>query len=201
MAAMFVFEESTTTLLRRADGLGIGLRQAISSGRLTIRQVDPAEMSPGEFAHMVCNAASVGKAEVIVIDSLNGYFNSMPDERHLAIHLHELLTHLGQYGVVTLLIGAHKGLIDSAMITAADASYIADGIILLRYFEAIGAVHQAISVVKKRGGVHERTIREFRLSSKGIHVGEPLREFHGVLTGVPIYEEINSPLNEEAGND
>ncbi len=198
-AAIFAFEESSRTLLRRTDGLGINLRGPIAEGRILIRQVDPAEMSPGEFVSTVCTIADEG-TDVIVIDSLNGYFNSMPNERNLAVQLHELLTYLGQRNVVTLLIGAHQGLIGTTMVTTADASYIADGIILLRYFEAAGAVHQAISVVKKRDGAHERTIREYRMSSKGIHVGEPLREFHGVLTGVPVFEGTRSSSIKEGDN-
>jgi circadian clock protein KaiC len=127
---------------------------------------------------------------MVVIDSLNGYLNAMPEERFLIIQLHELLTYLGQAGVATLLIGAHQGLIGGQMITPVDASYLADAVILMRYFESQGEVHQAISVVKKRGGAHERTIREFRLSGEGISVGPPLRHFRGILTGVPIMESM-----------
>jgi circadian clock protein KaiC len=118
----------------------------------------------------------------------------MPEERFLTVQLHELLMYLGQKGVATILIGAHQGLIGSHMSTPVDASYLADAVILLRYFEAKGEVRQAISVVKKRGSMHERTIREFRLAETGIHIGEPLREFRGVLTGVPVYEGQSSPL-------
>ena len=123
-----------------------------------------------------------------MIDSLNGYLNAMPGERFLTIHLHELLMYLGEKGVATLLIGAHQGLIGQQMHTPVDASYLADAVILMRYFEARGEVRQAISVMKKRGGNHERTIREFKLDAEGIHVGPPLREFRGILTGVPAYE-------------
>jgi len=123
-----------------------------------------------------------------VIDSLNGYLNAMPGEKFLTIQLHELLTYLGHRGVATILVAAHHGMIGSQMNTPVDATYLADGVILLRYFEAAGEVRQAISVVKKRGSRHERSIREFRLDDSGIHVGEPLRAFRGILTGVPIYE-------------
>jgi len=123
---------------------------------------------------------------VVVIDSLNGYLNAMPEERFLVIQLHELLTYLGQQGIATILIGAHAGLIGSQMHTPVDASYLADAVVLLRYYETNGEVRQAISVVKKRGSAHERTIREFRMDRNGIHVGQPLREFRGILTGVPV---------------
>jgi circadian clock protein KaiC len=124
----------------------------------------------------------------VVIDSLNGYLNAMPGERFLAIQLHELLMYLGHHGVATLLVGAHQGLIGSQMNTPVDASYLADAVILLRYFEARGEVRQAISVVKKRGGEHERTIREFRMIGGRLEIGEPLRDFRGVLSGVPVFD-------------
>jgi circadian clock protein KaiC len=187
-AALFIFDESINTLLSRADGLGIELRKPVEDGRVTIQQVDPAEMSPGEFAHSIRRAVDRQHASVVVIDSLNGYLNAMPEERFLIIQLHELLTYLGQAGVATILIGAHQGLIGSQMTSPVDASYLADAVILMRYFESKGEVRQAISVVKKRGGAHERTIRELRLESGGIVVGQPLSEFRGVLTGVPSLE-------------
>ena len=130
----------------------------------------------------------------MVVDSLNGYLNAMPEERFLTIQLHELLMYLSQRGVATLLIGAHHGLIGSQMTTPVDASYLADAVLLLRYFESKGEVRQAISVVKKRGGLHERTIREFGMSDGTIRVGEALRQFRGVLTGVPVYEGSSEPL-------
>jgi len=188
-AAFFIFDESENTLLTRSEGLGIDLRRHVDAGQVTIQQVDPAELSPGEFAHVIRQAVERNGASVVVVDSLNGYLNAMPGERFLIIQLHELLTYLGQAGVATLLVGTHQGLIGGAMVTPVDASYLADAVILLRYFEARGEVRQAISIVKKRGGAHERTIREFRLESGRISVGPPLREFRGVLTGVPIYEE------------
>ncbi len=195
-AALFIFDESINTLLTRTAGLGIDLRKHVDDGRVTIQQVDPAELSPGEFAHAIRRAVEQQKASIVVIDSLNGYLNAMPEERFLIIQLHELLTYLGQAGVATILIGAHQGLIGGQMITPVDASYLADAVILMRYYETKGEVRQAISVVKKRGGAHERTIREFRLESGRISVGPPLRDFRGVLTGVPIFEGNGDPSRE-----
>jgi circadian clock protein KaiC len=188
-AALFVFDESTETLLARMRGLGLDLQAGVDSGALRIQQVDPAEMSPGEFAQQLRRAVDEDGASLIVIDSLNGYLNAMPEEHYLTIQLHELLTYLGQKGAATILIGAHHGLIGAQMQAPVDASYLADTVILMRYFEARGEVRQAISVVKQRGGPHERTIREFTLDHQGIHVGEPLRRFRGVLTGVPVPED------------
>ncbi|MGC3983408.1 MAG: ATPase domain-containing protein [Pseudorhodoferax sp.] len=185
-AALFLFDESTYTLRTRCASMGLDLAPFIDSGHLRLRQVDPAELSPGEFVHLVREAVGTHEARVLVIDSLNGYLNAMPDERFLIVQLHELLTYLGQRGVVTLLIGAQQGLIGSDMNSAVDASYLADAVVLLRYFELAGEVRQAISVVKKRGGRHERTIRDFSLTSTGIHIGEPLRHYRGILSGVPV---------------
>ena len=186
-AAMFIFDESKTTLITRMAGLGVPLLEQMQAGRVIIRQVDPAELTPGELASDIRDLVENEDVCVVAIDSLNGYLNAMPGERFLTIHLHELLMYLGEKRVATLLIGAHQGLIGQAMHTPVDASYLADAVILLRYFEAAGAVRQAISVVKKRGGSHERTIREFRLAKGGLHVGQPLDRFRGVLTGVPEY--------------
>jgi circadian clock protein KaiC len=184
-AAMFVFDESVQTLLSRCAGVGIDLAQQRDAGRVTIQQVDPAELSPGELGHVIRAAVEEGGVRVIVLDSLNGYLAAMPEEHFLIAQLHELLAYLSQFGVATILVAAHQGLIGSAMQAPVDASYLADVVILLRYFEAMGEVRQAISVVKNRGGVHERTIREFRMHAGGISLGEPLRNFRGVLTGVP----------------
>lgn len=187
-AAMFLFEEATNNLLLRSAGLGFDLQGAIDDGLLIIQQIDPAEMAPGEFMQAVTDAEA-GGARVIVIDSLNGYLNAMPDERFLTTHLHELLTYLGQRGVVTILVGVQPGVIGGPMSSSVDASYIADSVIMLRYFEARGKVRQAISVFKKRVGMHERSIRLFSMSSKGIYVGDVLTNFHGILTGVPTFDE------------
>jgi circadian clock protein KaiC len=187
-AAMFLFDESPQTLLSRCGELQITLAPFVDTGAVLLQQVDPAELTPGEFTHTIRRAVIDG-AKIVVIDSLNGYLNAMPEERFLTIQLHELLMFLGQQGVATILIGAHQGLIGAHMQTPVDASYLADAVLLLRYFEVEGEVRQALSVVKKRGGHHERTIREFWLDRDGIHVGEALREFRGVLTGVPVLED------------
>jgi circadian clock protein KaiC len=196
-AAMFIFDESLQTLLSRSAGLGADLQKHLNTGRLTIQPIDPAELSPGEFAHAIRKAVEQDRAGVVVIDSLNGYMNAMPDERFLVIQLHELLSYLGQRGVATLIVAAHQGLIGTQMSSPIDATYLADAVILLRYFEAAGEVRQAISVIKKRGGEHERTIREFRLESGRILLGAPLRAFRGVLTGVPVYEGKDERLMKE----
>jgi circadian clock protein KaiC len=189
-AAMFIFDESLAMLRRRAEGVGIPLSRHLDEGTVTVQQVDPAELSPGEFAHRIMHCVEAAHARIVVIDSLNGYMSAMPEERFLIAQLHELLAYLGQAGVATILITAHHGLIGGSMQSPVDASYLADAVILMRYFEARGEVRQAISVLKKRGGSHERTIREFRLTSAGLHVGEPLRDFRGVLTGVPSVEPV-----------
>jgi circadian clock protein KaiC len=182
-AAMFLFEESFNTLLNRSEGIGIDLHTPYESGALMVHQIDPAEMSPGEFSHAVCGAADKG-AKVIVIDSLNGYMNAMPEAGFLATHLHEILTYLGQRGVVTFLVGVQNGIV-GAMSTGMDVSYLADNVVVLRYFEAQGAVEKAISVFKKRGSRHETTLRKFDITPRGIAVGPVLSNFQGILTGVP----------------
>jgi circadian clock protein KaiC len=185
--AMFVFDESPTTLLLRAAELNIDLAGGIEAGRISIKQVDPAELSPGEFTQSIRTAVEQQKAAVIIIDSLNGYLNAMPAERFLTIQLHELLAYLGERNVATILVSAHQGLMGQ-MHSPVDASYLVDAIVLLRYFEDRGEVRQAISVMKKRGSKHERTIRELIFDNGRLTVGAPLREFRGILTGVPTYE-------------
>jgi circadian clock protein KaiC len=191
---MFIFDENRQTLISRMRGMEIPLDEQVRNGMITIQKVDPAEFSPGEFSHRVLRAVDEGGARVVVIDSLNGFLSAMADEKFVTNHLHELLMALGQRQVATLVVGVHAGLIGPMMNTPIDASYLADTVILLRYFEASGEVRQAISVMKKRGGAHERTIREFRLGKGGMQLGEPLREFRGVLTGVPTYEGAATPL-------
>lgn len=188
-AAMFIFDESIDTLLSRAEALHIDLRKHVESGQVSIQPVDPAELSPGELIQAIRRSVDERGVSMIVLDSLNGYQNAMPGERFLMIQLHELLSFLGHSDVATLLVSAHQGLIGSNMLSPVDVSYLADAVILMRYFEAEGEVRQAISVVKKRGGAHERSIREFRMLDGRIGVGEPLRNFRGILTGVPIYQE------------
>lgn len=193
-AAMFLFEESQNKLLNRADSFNMKLRPYLESGALTIQQIDPAELSPGEFSDAVCKEG-LNNAKVIVIDSLSGYLQAMPDERFLTTHLHELLTFLGQLKVMTILIGVQHGMLGGNMSNPVDASYLADNVIMLRYFEDAAEVRQAISVFKKRASVHERTIRELSITNKGIAVGPVLRGFHGILTGVPTY--VGDSLSSE----
>lgn len=185
-AAMFVFEEALNTLLNRADGIGMDLRAPLASGLLAVHQIDPAELSPGQFSHLVCQAADDG-ARIVVIDSLNGYMNAMPDARFLTTHLREVLTYLGQRGVVTLLVGVQQGMI-GPMGTNFDVSYLADNVLVLRYYEAFGSVHKALSVFKKRGSQHETTLRSFQITREGLRVGPVLAGFRGILTGVPTPE-------------
>jgi circadian clock protein KaiC len=183
-AVIFLFEETIATLTQRAAGLGMNLMQHVQSGRIKITHLDPAEMSPGEFVELVRSAVEQQDTRTVVIDSLNGFLQAMPGEQFLALHLHELLTYLNHRGVVTLMVLAQMGMI-GAMQTPADVSYLADNIVVLRYFEAQGEVRQAISMIKKRSGAHEHTIRELRLGPDRICVGEPLKDFHGVLSGIP----------------
>jgi len=183
--ALFIFDESANTLFSRLDGLGIPLRRHADAGLVSVQQIDPAELSPGEFVHAIRRAVREKRASIVVIDSLNGYLNAMPDEKFLIIQLHELLTYLGQHGVATVLVAAQHGLMGASMTAPVDASYLADSVVLLRYFEAECEVRQAISVVKMRGGEHERTIRELSMKGGRINLGEPLRDYRGVFTGVP----------------
>ena len=191
---IFMFDESPNTLFSRCAGLNVDLENHVNAGRIRTVQVDPAELSPGELTFMIRDAVERDHVKIVVIDSLNGYLNAMPEERFLTIQLHELLMYLSQQSVASILIGAHHGVIGSQMHAPVDASYLADAVLLLRYFEARGEVRQAVSVVKKRGGVHERTIREFGMGDGRIRVGATLRDFRGVLTGVPVYEGSGEPL-------
>ena len=184
-ATLFIFDESINTLFSRMSGLGIDLRSHVEAGRVFVKQVDPAEYSPGRLAQEVRQAVEQDKSSIVVIDSLNGYLHAMPDEKFLVIQLHELLTYLGQQGVATILIAPQHGLLGANMTTVVDISYLADSVLLLRYFEDEGEVKQAISAVKMRGGNHERSIREFSLRNGCIRVGEPLRDYQGVFTGIP----------------
>ncbi len=185
-AAYFLFDERLPTLLKRSAALGMDLGRFIESGTLDIRSIDPAEMSPGEFTNAVREAVEDHAASVVVIDSLNAYLQSMPSEKYLVLQMHELLSYLGAKGVVTLLILGQHGVMGDIR-SDIDLSYLADTVLQLRYFEASGEVRQAISVIKTRTARHERTIREFQITDSGLEVGAALSEFHGVLTGVPIF--------------
>lgn len=200
-AAVFIFDEGRETYLARAAGIGTDMQSYVDDGLITIQQVDPAELTPGEFAHTVRASVDRDGARIVIIDSLNGYLNAMPEERFLTVQMHELLTYLSQQGVVTLLIMAQHGFLGAAMQTPVDVSYLADGVLMLRYFEAGGAIRRALSVVKKRTGPHENTIRELTISSKGINVGKPLTEFSGVLTGVPLFEGTRATLSKETDDN
>lgn len=199
--AMFVFDENIGTFRSRSRKLGLAIEKPMRDGLITVQQIDPAELSSGEFATVVRRAAE-GKdasgvpAKVIVVDSLNGYLNAMPEEKFLTAQLHELLSYLGQKGVVTILTVTQSGMVGS-MSSPVDTTYLADNVVLFRFFEARGTVRRAISVVKKRNGFHERTIREMDLGANGILIGEPLSDFQGVLTGVPTYVGKASPLLKE----
>ena len=192
-AAVYMFDERVSTALVRARGIWPDLEQSsMFSDALTLRQIEPTEMSPGEFTTTVTRAVDDG-VSLIVIDSLNGLLQAMPNER-LAVHVHELLSFLASRGVTTVMTLVQRGVFGAPVDEAAEVSYLADTVILLRYFEHAGAVRQAVSIVKKRTGPHERTIRECRVEPGGFRVGEPLTEFQGVLTGVPVYEGERSPL-------
>jgi circadian clock protein KaiC len=184
--AIFAFDESVATLEARTEALGIKFKKCWKAGQVDVQQVNPAELSPGEFAYLVRQSVENDTTRVILIDSLNGYMNAMPEERFLAVHLHELLTYLGRQGVTTLMVAAQHGLIGSNMQSAFETSYLADSVILLRYFEYSGKVKKAISVVKKRSGAHEESIRELRFDRKGIHLSEPLTQFRGIMTGTLV---------------
>jgi circadian clock protein KaiC len=197
-SAVFAFDERIETILERMAGLGMDLSPHLESGLITIHAIDTAELSPGEFTHHVRRVAEGdgghSGVKVLVIDSLNGYLNAMPEERFLIAQLHEMLTYLGHRGVVTFLIVAQHGLVGSQMEAPIDTTYLADTVVMFRYFEAMGEVRQALSVVKKRSGKHERTIRELRINEKGLQIGKPLHDFQGVLGGTPKYRGTDAKL-------
>lgn len=192
-AAFFLFDERLPTLLVRSAALSMDLTKHIEEGRLSIRQIDPAELSPGEFSTAVRDAVEKEGAKLVVVDSLNAYLQAMPEDRHLTLQMHELLSYLGQRGVTTLMILGQHGLMGDIR-SDVDLSYLADSVLLLRFFEAHGEVRKAISVVKTRTTDHERTIREFIVDHSGLKIGAPLREFNGILTGVPTYTGTPNPL-------
>jgi circadian clock protein KaiC len=190
-AAIFAFEESVATLKLRCEALGIQYKAGVEKGRVHVQQIDPAELSPGEFAFLVRESIEKNNSKVVVIDSLNGYMHAMPEERFLIAQLHELLSYLGRRGVTTLMVVAQQGMIGSQIQSPVESSYLADSVVLFRYFEYAGKVKKAISVLKKRSGFHEESIRELTFDKNGIHLSDPLVRFSGILTGVPVERNVD----------
>ena len=195
----YLFDEGLGTLLVRSRALGLDIDNFLESGALQIRTLDPAEVSPGEFANMVRAAVEEGEAQTVVIDSLNAYLQAMSGDKHLLLQMHELLTYLNQRGVVTILILAQHGVLGEIR-NDVDLSYLSDGILLFRFFEARGSLLKAVSVIKSRTSEHEVTIREFRLGKNGLEVGQALTDFEGVLTGVASYKGAVPLLGDHDGN-
>ena len=193
-AAVFLFDERLKTFVARCDSLGMRMSERIASGHLLPRQIDPGVTSPGEFSHMVRRLVDEQGVRLIGIDTLNGYMNAIPTTDAPIVRMHELLSFLNEREVATLIVLAQHGTVGASMPTPVDLSYLADAIVLFRFFEAAGQIRKAISVVKKRTGVHETTIRQLILGPQGVQVGEPLTEFHGILTGVPQYTGLVKPL-------
>ena len=193
-AALFIFDEELGVLYDRMKGLGVPLEAARDKGTLYVEQIDAAELSPGEFAYRVREAVETRGIKTVVIDSLNGYHAAMPEENAIILHIHELLQFLNRRGAATFMTVAQHGLLGTEMQAPVDVTYLADNVILLRFFEATGEVRRAISVIKKRTGKHETTIREYRISNEGLSLGEPLASFQGVLRGVPLYAGGAAPL-------
>ena len=190
----YLFDERLSTFKLRARSLGMNMDKDIGSDWFHLQQIEPTELSPGEFASQVVNAVHKDKISLVIIDSINGYMQSMPEERLLPIQVHELLSFLSNHSVSCIMTLVQRGIFGNPVDEAAEVSYLADSVILMRYFEVNGTVRQAVSVVKKRSGDHERTIREFKIAKGGLSVGRPLREFQGVLTGVPKYIGGSVPL-------
>jgi circadian clock protein KaiC len=196
-AVIFTFDEALATLLDRGKGLGMELEPLLANGSLEIHQIDPAELSPGEFVSRIRRLVDENHLRLVVLDSMNGFLNAMPHEQFLAMQLHELLSYLGQQGVATILTLAQHGFFGN-MQSPVDVSYLADTVLLFSFFEYAGAIRQALSVIKKRSGPHERTIRELRFDEGGISVGEPLKDFKGVLTGVPSFVRVDPEEEDSA---
>ena len=191
----FIFDETVGTLCHRAAKLGMDIGPHIKSGLIQVYSIDPAEISPGELAHRIRRSVVEDETRMVVIDSINGYMNAMPAERYLNLQLHELLAYLNQQGVITVMVLAQQGLVGTMQSTV-ELTYLADTVVLLRYFEDHGAVKQAISIIKKRSGNHERTIREIKFAKGGISIGEPLIHMQGVLLGVPTFHESHEKAPE-----
>jgi len=195
-STIYQFDERIGTLLARARAFNLDLQKYLDNGCLRIEQIDPAEISPGEFAARIRGEVEGRGTRMIVLDSLNGYMAAMPQEQQLILQMHELMSYLSQQGVVTFLINPQQGLLGT-MATNLNVSYVADAVVLLRFFEAGGRLRKAISVVKNRAGPHEDAIRELRIDARGVRVGEPLTEFRGVMTGTPEYVGAGNPLMED----
>jgi circadian clock protein KaiC len=191
--AIFLFDERAETFVSRCEALGMNVSSRIRAGEVTIDQIEPGELSPGEFAYRVCARVEAG-AQLVIIDSINGYLNAIPTANTPLVRLHELVSYLNERTVLTLLIAAQHGMIGTTVSSPIDVSYLADTVILLRYFEAHGRVRKAVSVMKKRTGEHETSIREFGIEAGHVRVGEPLANFQGILTGVPTYIGGSEPL-------
>jgi circadian clock protein KaiC len=196
--ALYAFDEGSDSIQERASGLGMNISPLIASGDIVLHEINPAEMSPGEFTALVCRGVAERNDKVVIVDSLNGYLQAMPQERFLPLEIHQLLYYLNQRGVLTILVMAQHGLLGPVE-APIDLSYLSDAVLLLRYFEAQGKIRKAISVMKKRIGAHEDTIRELRLSSQGMQVGEPLTDFQGIMSGIPTY--LGSESMIKAGPD
>ena len=195
-AASFVFDETKSALLARAAGIGMQIHEGTGAGKIAIRQIDPVAMSPGEFVHLVRQSVERDDARVVIIDSLNGYLNAMPQNSYLTAQLHELLSYLNNRGVTTFFTVAQSGMIGANLTSPVDASYLADSVIVMRYFEFEGTVRKAISVLKKRTGAHEGSIRELWFDSHGVNLSEPLLNLRGVLTGSPIEAQLRGKSQE-----
>lgn len=193
-AAVYLFDERRRTFIERSDAVGMGMADLAERGRVSIDQIEPGELSPGEFAHRVCERVNRDGCRLIMIDSLNGYLHAIPTAHSPLVRMHELIAYLNDRGVVTLLIAAQHGVMGMGMTTPVDVTYLADSVVLFRYFEAEGSVRKAVSMMKKRTGAHETSIREYAVGPDHLHVGEPLRHFHGVMTGVPTYTGGENPL-------
>jgi circadian clock protein KaiC len=190
------FDETQRTFIKRAAGMGMDFGPDLQSGQLAFLQINPAERSPGELTGILRTQVEKRKIGAVVLDSLNGYQNAMSEEQYMLLQMHELLTYLNQQGVITILVVAQHGLV-GPMQTTVDLTYLSDGVVLLRFFEAGGDVRRAISMLKKRSGGHDSKIREYRIDNGGVRVGNVLSDFHGVLTGVPVFAGTTSQLLED----
>jgi circadian clock protein KaiC len=184
-AALFAFDERIPTLLTRSRGMGLDLQPDLDAGRLEVRQIDPAELAPGELTQEVRSAVEERGVRLLILDSLNGYMHAMPEEHFLTLQLHELLSYLAQKGVITIVVVAQHGLVGTSVESPVDISYLADSVLVFRHIELAGELRKAVSMLKRRAGAHEFSIRQLKIDSTGINLGEPLHGFQGLLTGVP----------------